>query len=328
MKAAVVTRYGPPEAVKIRQMPKPVPEPGEVLIKVHATTVSRTDCGRLSPLARLLYGPRCEIFGLDFAGEIEAVGAGTASFKPGDRVFGMCPTRSNGAQAEYFRMPETGAIAAMPAGTRFDECVACEGAFYADTSLRRFGRGGRKILIYGASGAIGTAAVQLAKHYGAEVTAVVAGRHLDMVRSLGPDRAVDYATDEFRQMGRSFDLVLDAVGKMTILQWRGLLKPEGVFATTDMGPWGQSLLLWIWSLIRRNNRVVIPVPERGSGPAFVGFLKGLMEAGRYRAVVDRTYPLDAIADAYRYVETGQKTGIVVIDVAGPGESARPGPSPA
>jgi NADPH:quinone reductase-like Zn-dependent oxidoreductase len=329
MKAAVITRYGSPDVVKIRQAPKPAPEAGEVLIRVHATTVNRTDCGELRPhpfFARLVYGlrrPKRTIFGLDFAGEVEAVGAGIMSFKPGDRVFGMCPARSNGAQAEYFCMPETGPIAPMPAGACFDEAVVCEGAFYADTGLRKLRlRPGHKILIYGASGAIGAAAVQLAKYYGAEVTAVVATRHLDLVRSLGADRAVDYTTGEFKQLDRSFDFVLDAVGKMNIFRWWRLLKPGGVFAATDLGPWSQNLLFWIWSSISGSNSVVIPVPERGSGHAFVDFLRGRMEAGQFRAVIDRNYALDAIADAYRYVETGEKTGIVVIDVTAPGESGR------
>ena len=329
MKAALITRYGPPDVVKIGEAPKPAPKAGEVLIRVHATTVNRTDCGELRPhpfFARLVYGlrrPKRTIFGLDFAGEVEAVGAGIMSFKPGDRVFGMCPMRSNGAHAEYVCMPETGAIASMPAGAGFAEAVVCEGAFYADAALRKLGlRRGHRILIYGASGAIGTAAVQLAKSCGAEVTAVVAARHLDLVRSLGADRAVDYATEEFRQLGPGFDFVFDAVGKMTVFQWRRLLRPKGVFATTDLGPWSQNLLFWIWSSISGSGRVVIPVPARGSGHAFVDFLRVLMEGRQFRAVVDRGYPLDAIAEAYRYVETGEKTGIVVINVTAPDPDRR------
>jgi NADPH:quinone reductase-like Zn-dependent oxidoreductase len=335
MKAAVVTRYGSPEVVKIRHAPKPAPKPGEALIRVHAATVNRTDCGELRPhpfFARLFYGlrrPKRTIFGMDFAGAVEAVGAGTTSFKPGDRVFGMCPSRRNGAQAEYFCMPETGPIASMPAGARFDEAVVCEGAFYADAGLRKLRLGpGHEILIYGASGAIGTAALQLAKYYGAEVTAVVATRHLDLVRRLGADRAVDYTAGELEHLEQRFDFVFDAVGKMTILQWRGLLKPGGVFAATDLGPWSQNLLFLIWSAFGGGKRVVIPLPERASGHAFVAFLKSRMEAGQFRAVIDRRYRLDEIADAYRYVESGEKTGIVVIDVMAPDESGRAGESDA
>jgi NADPH:quinone reductase-like Zn-dependent oxidoreductase len=210
-------------------------------------------------------------------------------------------------------MAEKGTIAAMPEGARFDEAVVCEGAWYADTSLQKFRlERGHRILIYGASGAIGTAAVQLAKSYGADVTAVVATQHLDLVKSLGADRAVDYTAEDFTQIGETFDFVLDAVGKTTFFRCRRLLKPGGVFAATDLGPWCQNVLLAIWSSITRSNRVVFPLPKIRS--EVVDFLKSRMEAHELRAVIDRRYPLEAVADAYRYVETGQKTGIVVINV--------------
>lgn len=329
MKAAIVTRYGPPEVVTIGDAPKPTPAAGEVLVRVHATTVNRTDCGELAPhpflLARLMYGltrPRRTIFGMDFAGEVETVGAGVKSFEPGDRVFGMCAFRRNGAQAEYVCVPETGGIATMPARVPFDEAVVCEGAFYASAGLRQFRVGpGHAILIYGASGAIGTAAVQLAKASGAAVTAVVATRHLDLARSLGAERVIDYTAEDYTAIGERFDFVLDAVGKASFFHCRKLLKPSGVFMSTDIGPWGQNLPLVLWSAIAGNNRVVVPVPRRGSGPAFVQSLKELMETGRFRAIVDRKYPLDAIVDAYRYVGTGQKVGIVVIDVVPPRSAA-------
>ena len=328
MKAAVITRYGSPDVVKIREASKPAPAAGEVLIRVHATTVNRTDCGELRAglIGRLLYGlrrPRRTIFGMDFAGVVEALGAEVMSFKPGDRVFGMCPSRSNGAQAEYVCVPEKGPIALMPANTRFDEAVVCEGAFYANSGLTKFHVGpGHKILIYGASGAIGSAAVQLAKSYGAEVTAVVATRHLELVKSLGANRAIDYTAEDFTRIGECFDFVLDAVGKVSFFRCRRLLKPKGTFMATDVGPWGQNLPLMIWSLIAKNNRVLVPLPPRDSGHAFVEFLKVRMEAGQFHTVIDRKYPLDAIADAYRYVETGQKVGIVVIDVAAAEEGER------
>jgi NADPH:quinone reductase-like Zn-dependent oxidoreductase len=321
MKAAVITRYGSPDVVKIREVSKPAPAAGEVLIRVHATTVNRTDCGELRPrlIGRLLFGlrrPRRTIFGMDFAGVVESVGAEVRSFKPGDRVFGMCPSRNNGAHAEYVCVPENGPIALMPANTPFDETVVCEGAFYANSGLAKFHVGpGHKILIYGASGAIGSAAVQLAKSYGAEVTAVVAARHLELVKSLGANRAVDYTAEDFTRIGESFDFILDAVGKISFFRCRRLLKPKGTFMATDVGPWGQNLPLMIWSLIAKNNRVLVPLPPRGSGRAFVEFLKFRMEAGQFRMVTDRKYPLDAIADAYRYVETGQKVGIVVVNIA-------------
>lgn len=328
MKAAVVTRYGSPDEVKIREAPKPSPRTGEVLIRVHAATVNRTDCGELRPrlIGRLFFGlrrPRRTIFGMDFAGVVESVGTEVMSFKPGDHVFGMCPSRSNGAQAEHVCVPESGPIAVMPASTRFEEAVVCEGAFYADTGMKNFHLGpGHKILIYGASGAIGSAAVQLAKSYGADVTAVVATRHLELVQSLGADRAIDYTAEDFTRIGERFDFVFDAVGKASFFRCRRLLKPHGTFMATDVGPWGQNLPLMIWSLIAKNNKVVVPLPARGSGHAFVSFLKARMESGQFRAVIDRRFSLDAIADAYRYVETGQKVGIVVINVLPAEQSER------
>jgi NADPH:quinone reductase-like Zn-dependent oxidoreductase len=323
MKAAVITRYGSPNVIKILDAPKPTPAAGEVLIRVHAATVNRTDCGELRPriIGRLLFGllrPRRTIFGMDFAGVIEAVDAEVTSFKTGDRVFGMCPSRRNGAQAEHVCVPESSAISIMPANMNFDEAVVCEGAFYANSGLRKFHVGpGHKILIYGASGAIGSAAVQLAKAHGAHVTAVVATRHLELVKSLGADRAIDYTAEDFTRIGESFDFIFEAVGKTSFFRYRRLLKPNGTFMATDVGPWGQYLPLIIWSLIAKNNRVLVPLPPRGSGRSFVEFLKARMEAGQFRAVIDRRYPLDAIADAYRYVETGQKVGIVVINITDP-----------
>lgn len=320
MKAAVTARYGPPEVVEIREVPTPVPNAGEVLVKVHATTVSRTDCGMRRPhpgFVRLVAGlirPKLTILGMDFAGEIEATGAGVTRFKPGDRVFGLSPERY-GAHAEYLCLPAEGALAVMPAGMRFSDAVVCEGAWYADTNLQAFGLGpGRSILIYGASGAIGTAAVQLAKLRGAEVTAVVATRHLPLARSLGADRTVDYTAEDFTQIGQTFDVVFDAVGKTTYFKCRRLLKPGGVFAATDLGPWAQNPLLTIVSAITGRRRVIFPLPQSGKARAVVEYLKSRMETGEYRAVIDRAYTFEAIADAYRHVETEQKTGIVVVNV--------------
>jgi NADPH:quinone reductase-like Zn-dependent oxidoreductase len=202
----------------------------------------------------------------------------------------------------------------MPAGARFDEAVVCEGAFYAKAALKSIDlKPGQKILIYGASGAIGTALVQLAKAAEAIVTAVVATPHLELVKTLGADRAVDYTREDFTHIGERFDCVVDAVGKTSFFRCRRLLKPDGMFAATDLGAYWQNVVLALWSLIARRKRVVIVAPGRIEG--FVGFLKGRMEAGQFRAIIDRKYPLAAIADAYRYVETGQKVGIVVITVA-------------
>lgn len=192
--------------------------------------------------------------------------------------------------------------------------VVCEGAWYADTNLRKLNvKPDHKILIYGASGAVGTAAVQLAKFYGAEVTAVVSAPHLGLAKRIGADHIVDYTAEDFTKIKESFDSILDAVGKTSFFQCRPLLKPEGVFATTDLGPGWQNVLLTIWSSLTGSGRVVFPIPH--SSEKFVEFLKLRIEAGQFHAVVDRKYGLSDIADAYRYVETEQKAGIVVIEVA-------------
>ncbi len=319
MKAVINTRYGSPDILKIQQIPKPQPKPDEVLISVHATTVNRTDCGilRAQPplIGRLMTGllrPKFSVLGMDFAGKIEAVGTDVTLFKSGEPVFGLSPDHY-GAHAEYLCMSEKGAISTMPAGARFKDVVVCEGAWYANTYLHRFGlKPGHKILIYGASGAIGTAAVQLAKIYGAEVTAVVASRHTDLVKSLGADHVVDYTVEDFTQIGETFDFVLDAVGKTTFFHCRRLLKPKGVFSATDLGPWWQNLMLATWFSITGRNRVVLPMPMKSQ--QLVGWLKHRIEAGEFRAVIDREFPLEAIIDAYHFVETSQKTGIVVINI--------------
>lgn len=319
MKAVVSERYGSPDVLEIRDVPKPVPDAGEVLVKVHATTVSRTDCGMLRghpffirPITGLLR-PKATVLGMDFAGEVEAAGDGVTSFKPGDRVFGMSPD-TYGAHAEYLRVTEDGPIATMPAGLAYEEAVICEGAWYSNTYLKEFGlKPGHSILIYGASGAIGTAAVQLAKSYGAEVTAVISTQHMDLARSLGADYVVDYTAGDFARIGRTFDFVLDAVGKTSFFRCRPLLKPGGRFSATDLGPWWQNIWLPLWFSATGSGRVSFPMPR--SGKAVAEFVKQRMEAGELRAVIDRSYPLDDIVEAYRYVLTQQKTGIVVVRVA-------------
>lgn len=318
MKAAVNIRYGPPDVVEVREVPKPEPRAGDVLVKVRATTVGRTDCGALRAhpaFTRLFTGllrPKRTVLGMDFAGEVEAVGAGVGSFHSGERVFGLTPG-GYGGHAQYLVVPEAGAIAHMPAGMPFDAAVVCEGALYADTDLRGLGLGpGHSILIYGGSGAIGSAAVQLAKAYGAEVTAVVATRHLELVKSLGADHVIDYTAGDFATIGETFDYIFDAVGTLSYFRSRGLLRPGGRFTATDFGPYNQNLLVILWSALTRSKRFVFPIPK--STKAFVERLAAWMEAGMFRAVIDRTYPLEAIVEAYRYVETRQKTGIVVIDV--------------
>jgi NADPH:quinone reductase-like Zn-dependent oxidoreductase len=325
MKAAISSRYGSADVIEIGEVPKPVPQVGEVLVKVHATTVTRTDRETLRAhpfFVRLMTGlfrPRNTILGMDFAGVIETVGPGVSRFAPGDRVFGIAPDGC-GAHAEFLSIPENGDIESMPAALQFEDVVVCEGAWYAESNLRRCGlKPGQEILIYGASGAIGTASVQLAKAKGAKVTAIVATRHLELVKSLGADRVIDYTAEDYTQIGEAFDFVFDAVGKTTYFKCRNLLKPGGVFSATDLGPWWQNIFLVLWSSITRSGRVVIPIPKNSK--ALVASIKTLLEQGKFRAVIDRRYPFLEIADAYRYVATCQKTGIVVIDMEQIGNGA-------
>lgn len=318
MKAAVNEHYGSPDILEIREIPTPEPQAGELLIKVHATTVGRTNsCAlRAHPFFVRLYSgllrPKQKVLGLDFAGMIETVGKGVTRFAQGDRVFGLTP-RGYGAHAEFVCMPADSAVCIMPSGKRFDEVVVCEGGWYADTYLKKFNlKPGHKILIYGASGAIGTSALQLSKFYGAEVTAVVSTPHIGLARRLGADRVVDYTAEDFTRIGESFDFVLDAVGKTSYFECRPLLKPEGVFSATDLGPGWQNVLLTIACALTGSGRVVFPTPH--SSQSLVNFLKARLEEGQFQAIIDRKYNFSDIANAYRYVETEKKAGIVVITI--------------
>lgn len=319
MRAVVNERYGPPDVLDIRDVPTPKPLAGQILVRVHATTVGRTDSCALRahpffvrPYAGLLR-PKRKILGLDFAGKVAAVGDDVVKFAPGDQVFGLTPD-GYGAHAEYVCLPADCAMSVMPPGKAFHELVVGEGAWYANTYLEQFKLGvGQSILIYGASGAIGTAAVQLAKIRGAEVTAVVSSPHLELARRLGADRVVDYTVEDFTGIGACFDFVLDAVGKTSFLQCRPLLKPRGVFAATDLGPGWQNVFMALWSSLTGSGRAVFPLPRHD--PAFIEFLGDRIQAGEYQAVIDSVYPLQEIAEAYRRVETEQKAGIVVIQVS-------------
>ena len=318
MKAVVNERYGSPDVLEIREVPIPEPNAGEMLVKVHATTVGRTDsCAlRAHPFFMRpysgLFRPKRTVLGLDFAGTVEAAGKDVIQFTPGDRIFGLTPN-GYGAHAEYVCVPEDAAISLMPPGKSFHEVVVGEGAWYANTYLKKFNlKPGHNILIYGASGAIGIAALQLSKIYGAEVTAVVSTPHLDLARQLGADHVVDYTAEDFTKIGSSFDFVLDAVGKTSFFRCRTLLKPKGVFSATDLGPGWQNILLAWWSSLTRSGRVVMPMPQIDR--PFIKFLKARIEENTFQAVIDRKYPLREIADAYHYVETEKKAGIVVIDV--------------
>lgn len=326
MKAVVYDHYGPPDVLRLAEVDKPAPKPDEVLVRVHATTVNRLDChtreanrssGRAISLAsRLVSGlrrPRQPILGSEFAGVVESVGAAVTEFKAGDRVFGNTGLRM-GCHAEYVSVHQAARMALTAANASFEEAAAVtDGAFNALWCLRQAPVGkGRTVLVYGASGAIGTAGVQLAAGYfGAEVTAVCNTKNLELVKSLGANRAIDYTREDFTQMGDTYDVIFDAVGKHSFRRCRGSLKPGGAYLATD----GLRNLLWaMWTARFADKKVKFTLPPRYPRED-VAMLRELMEAGRYRAVIDRTYALEDVVEAARYVETQQKTGNVVLAVS-------------
>jgi NADPH:quinone reductase-like Zn-dependent oxidoreductase len=319
MKAAVHTRYGPPEVVRIREVDRPAVGDRDLLVRVHATTVNRTDCAYRAArpfFVRLLTGvrrPRRTVMGTEFAGEVAAVGRDVTSFAVGDRVFGY-NEGGFGAHAEYLSVPADGSVATVPAGVTFEQAAAgTEGAHYALAFIRHAGiRAGQNVLVYGASGGIGSAAVQLLKSLGVTVTAVCATANLALVKGLGADRVVDYTAGDFTDDEQTYDAVFDAVGKSTFGRCKRLLKPGGVYLSSELGPWAQNAVLALVTPPLRRKMVRFPFPRNNQ--AIVRHLRGLIESGEFTPVIDRRYPLDEIVDAYRYVETGQKTGNVVIIV--------------
>ena len=316
MRAVVHDRYGPPEVLRLEEVERPVPKDDEVLIRIRASTVNRTDCHirRADPFFwRFFSGlrrPKQRILGSELAGEVEAVGGAVSEFAVGDHVFGV--SGRFGTQAEYVCIQESARIAHMPAGTSFEEAApACDGGLNALGSLRRAElREGQKILIYGASGAIGTAAVQLARYFDADITAVCNTKNLELVRSLGADRVVDYTQEDFTKNGEIYDIIFDAVGKHSFRRCRRSLKPGGIYVETDLGFMWHVPLLALLTRWVGDKRVTIPIPKYTKRD--VVFLRELIEAGDYRAVIDRRYPLEDVVEATRYVETMQKTGNVVL----------------
>jgi NADPH:quinone reductase-like Zn-dependent oxidoreductase len=324
MRAVVYDRYGPPDVLRLEDVERPVAADDEVLIRIHATTVNRMDCATreanrrsglaVSLLSRLVSGvrgPRQRILGSELAGEVEEVGAAVAEFAVGDRVFGATGL-GFGAHAEFICMRESARIAHMPTAMNFEEAASvCDGALNALWCLRGADlQRGQRILIYGASGAIGTAGVQLAKYYGADVTAVCNTKNLEIVKSLGADRVIDYTQEDFTQNGETYDVILDAVGKHSFKRCKGSLKPGGSYLATDGF---RNLMLAMWTSRIGDKRVIFRIPPRYTKHDIV-FIKELIEAGTYRAVIDRRYPLEDVVEAARYVETEQKTGNVVLIV--------------
>jgi NADPH:quinone reductase-like Zn-dependent oxidoreductase len=307
VKAAVYSRYGPPEVVHIQDVERPIPKDDEVLVKVHATTVAAGDVRMRKPdpfAARLyngLFRPRkVTILGFEVAGEIEATGKSAKRFSEGDPVFAFTGFRF-GAHAQYCCIPEagtvkTGLIAPKPSRMTFEQAAAVPVGGLTALAFLRKGRiqKGSEVLVYGASGSVGTYAVQLAKHFGAQVTGVCSAANLDLVRSLGADRVIDYTTEEFTAGEESYDLIFDAVGKTSASHSRRSLRRNGIFLSAN----GSSEV----------------------EPQDLDFLREVVDEGKLTAVIDRRYPLEQIAEAHRYVETGHKKGNVVITIDCSGQS--------
>lgn len=329
MRAVVFDRYGPPDVLRLEEVERPVPKEDEVLVRVRATTVNRTDCAYRNgedPVTRLGYSlvttgspvkallnPIQRTPGTELAGEIMDLGGSVRQFRQGDRVFGVNAGKF-GTNADFVCMRERAPLMQIPSGMTFDEAAAVsDGAILALGCLRRADiRSGQRVLIYGASGSIGTAGVQLAKVFGAHVTAVCNTKNVEIVRSLGADEVIDYQHEDFTKNGQTYDVIFDAVGKHSFRRSRASLQSGGVYLTT--GGWDN--LFWIpWTSWRGEKRVIMDVPPRYRKED-VAFLRDLIEAGEYRAVIDRSYPLDEVLEATRYVETGQKTGNVVLSLAG------------
>ncbi|MFC1915704.1 NAD(P)-dependent alcohol dehydrogenase [Chloroflexota bacterium] len=319
MKAVVSTKYGPPDVLQLKEVEKPTPKDNEVLIKVHAATVNRTDCAtrKAKPFfARFFTGlirPKKTILGTEFAGEIEAAGKDVTSFKVGDKVFGFSGN-DFGAHAEYMTMPGGGFLATMPANMTFEEAApSTEGAYYAHSFIRIANiQSGQRVLINGATGAIGSAAVQLVKYFGADVTAVCNTKNVALVESLGADKVIDYTKEDFTKDDQKYDAVFDAVGKSSFNRCKPLLKSGGIYISSELGYMAQNPILSLVTPMFGNKKVMFPIPKHSDEN--IVLFKKLIEAGKFKGVIDRCYPLEEIVEAYRYVETGQKTGNVVITV--------------
>jgi NADPH:quinone reductase-like Zn-dependent oxidoreductase len=318
MRAVVVDRYGPPEVQRLEEVERPIPAADEVLIKIHATSVTRTDIGVRAArpfFIRLIFGlrrPKQRILGTELAGEVEAVGAAVNQFAVGDHVFGSTAAFKSGAHAEFVCVAESGPIARKPATMSFEQAAGVTDGFVLALMCLEAANAsqGQRIVVYGASGAIGTAGVQIAKYLGAEVTAVCNTKNVDLVRSLGADVVIDYTRDDFTKNGETYDVIFDAVGKHAFGRCKGSLKKGGAYVATDGL---RNAFLALWTSRIGDRKVLFPIPPHYTKKNVL-LLKELIEAGQYRAVIDRCYPMEDVVEATRYVETEQKTGNVVLTV--------------
>ncbi|MDH5654964.1 MAG: NAD(P)-dependent alcohol dehydrogenase [Spirochaetia bacterium] len=322
MKVVVYETYGPPEVLKLKEVERPVPGDNEVLIKSYATAVTKFDCwmrsstsppgfGLLMRMATGFRKPKQPILGTELAGEIETVGKDVTLFKKGDQV-NVCLGMSMGAYVEYLCFPENGALALKPANVSYEESVSLlQGGLTALYFLRNGKiQSGQKVLIFGASGGLGIAAVQLAKYFGAEVTGVCSGTKVDLVKSLGADRVIDYRTEDFTKNGQTYDIIFDTVGKSSVSGCKRSLKSNGYYLLATFGLPKLIQLLW---LSKTSNKKIFMGTVKEKAEDLL-FLKEIIEGGKLKPVIDRRYSLEQIAEAHRYAETGQKKGSVVITV--------------
>jgi NADPH:quinone reductase-like Zn-dependent oxidoreductase len=316
MKAIVYTKFGPPDVLHLQEVEKPSPKDNEVLIKIVATTVVKEDPDwRRSPGFNGFLKPRHPILGQELAGEVEAIGSAVTRFRPGDQVFGM---GSFGAYAEYKCMPEDGTLVIKPADLSYEDAASIpNGALTALPFLRDKGRirSGQTVLIYGASGSVGAAAVQIAKYYGAKVTGVCSTANLDWVKSLGADQVIDYTRENFTENSKTYDIIFDTVGKRSFSECKGSLTDEGIYLATVPSPVMMLQALWLAKRGCKKAKFVAaglrPASEKIKD---LVFLTELIDSGKIKAVIDRCYPLEQMAEAHRYVEQGHKKGNVVITV--------------
>lgn len=314
MKAIINTEYGSADVLKLQEIEKPTPKPNEVLVKIYGTTVNRTDTGLRSAeyfISRLftgLFKPRFHTLGSEFAGIVEQIGENVKSFKVGDEIFGLS-TSTFGTHAEYLAIPESASIALKPKNFTFYE-AACigEGPYLALNYLTKFKIDKTtKILINGTSGSIGSSGLQLVKYFGAEVTAVTDTKNIALAKTLGADFVVDYTKEDFTDTDKKFDLVFDAVGKSSFFKCKKLLKENGTYFSTELGYLSQNVYLPLFT-----KKIIFPIPKDTKEQ--VEFFKDLAEKGHLRAIIDRTYALEEVAEAHRYVEKGMKVGSVSIKV--------------
>ena len=319
MKAVVYKSYGPPSVAQVQEVAKPNPHDNELLVRVYATTVNRTDAGFRSAeyfISRFwsgLFKPKFNVLGCEFSGIIEGIGKNVTAFNLGDRVFGF-NEKSFGGHAEYLTIPESAAVITMPDRASFHEAAAfSEGFHYALVDVRAAKvKAGQKVLVNGATGAIGSAAVQILKHFGAHVTAVCNTKNVDLVKGLGADVVIDYQNQDFTLTENKFDFIFDAVGKSSFPKCKPLLNKNGIYISTELGKYASNVFYALVTPLWGGRKVLFPIPTISKDDLL--FAKELFESDAFSPVIDRYFKLNEIVEAYTYVETGQKTGNVIIRV--------------